>query len=141
MVFLTPWLKTRRDMMHTFINENCGKLLDSGWNRALIRNRKENLCYYEMKSGLFGVTLTRTQYLDSEGESRSLFLEALTEAFAGEKSKIVKTDKTVLCKRRGCFTKKACQEFLDEAVEKTPDLEWWERDEKGSIVMDEEEPC
>jgi len=143
LVFLTPWLKNRRNMMYTFINENCGKLLNSKRNRALIRNRKENLYYYEMKSGLFGVKLVRLQYLDSKGESQSLFLNALAQMFSDdeEESKIVKTDKVVLCKRWGCFTKKACQEFLDEAVEKTPDLEWWERDEKGSIVMDEEEPC
>ena len=136
MVFLTPWYRSRRRLLQSFVNPNGGKLLWNTRKAAQIRTRGETIIYYNLNLGLFTAKLTKLEYIDEEsGESCNMFLEAVAEVFGGkDEGKI--TEKEEVFNLGLCLTDKQCQKALDKAVEVSPELGWFQYEEATENTED-----
>ena len=86
--WLTPHLANARRLLYICVEDNGTKLLGHGANFFYIRTRDENQYYFEGKVNLLGkVSITRTQWLDSKGDAKNLFLYGIVHGLCGEPEK------------------------------------------------------
>ncbi len=81
MVFLSPWFRTRRNMVATFYNCNGAKLLKCSRRYAMIRTSGggEDTIYYILSCGLMRATLYRRFLIDhATGRKVNMFMISCT---------------------------------------------------------------
>lgn len=86
--WLTPHLANARRLLYICVEDNGTKLLHETANYFYIRTRDENQYYFEGKVNLLGkVTITRTQWVDSKGDAKNLFLYGIVHGLCGKPEK------------------------------------------------------
>lgn len=124
--YMSPWFRMRYRFILTFVNFNGCKLLDSGINWALVRNRVEDCAYYTMSFSGFRYTLYRKKLLkDGETGGQNMFIQGIITAFSedGDRGKFHEVTEKVCS--GWVFGWRSFVREMNRVVEKTPDLEWY----------------
>lgn len=137
LVWLTPWFRPWRHLLHTFSNKNSMKLLDDNRNFAYLRTHCENQYYYTLrKRWLFWAELEEKRFVDTKDDGRPInaFLAGMVswskKMSPYEVKEQYKEQKRILC-RGFVLTKKGCQKMLDKIVGVTKDkIDWFEETEE-----------
>lgn len=130
-----PWRRWRWRFMTFFANHNGSKLLYDSDSSTHIRNREADCCYYDMEFVGLHYRLTRTRWVNKNGEGQNTYMnfvygfvaamsddkEVMDEA--REESQELREEKTVISSG-WVFGVKSFVREMDKIIEATPDLGW-----------------
>lgn len=124
---VTPFYRIRYKFIQAFSDSNDGKLLDNGLDFGYVRSRDIDKSYYMVSFSGYRYKLMRILFLDENENRQNVFISGIVGTKVEKRSEVIATG--------WVYNRKSFLKELDKVIRLTPELNWFEFDENGELIM------